>query len=220
VKASGLIPPTWEHSARELLRRGGRGQKIQGLIAGLLAMACAGCAAPIHRVATPRTSGPETDGPPRIVREATRPTVGVAFGGGSARGIAHVGVIRWLEEHRIPIDVAAGTSMGGLVGGAYATGMNADELQTFITTLNWDQLFGASAFAQKNIRRKTDARAYPARLEFGLRGGSYRQPPSTADRTWSCCSAALRHRTSTCGTSTTCRPPSEPSPWIFCRLSR
>ena len=59
------------------------------------------------------------------MREATRPTVGVAFGGGSARGIAHVGVIRWLEEHRIPIDVAAGTSMGGLVGGAYATGMDA-----------------------------------------------------------------------------------------------
>jgi NTE family protein len=180
VKASGLIPPTWEHSARELLRRGGRGQKIQGLIAGLLAMACAGCAAPIHRVATPRTSGPETDGPPRIVREATRPTVGVAFGGGSARGIAHVRVIRWLEEHRIPIDVAAGTSMGGLVGGAYATGMNADELQTFITTLNWDQLFGASAFAQKNIRRKTDARAYPARLEFGLRGGIV--PPTAINR--------------------------------------
>jgi NTE family protein len=143
-------------------------------------MACAGCAAPIHRVATPRTSGPETDGPPRIVREATRPTVGVAFGGGSARGIAHVRVIRWLEEHRIPIDVAAGTSMGGLVGGAYATGMNADELQTFITTLNWDQLFGASAFAQKNIRRKTDARAYPARLEFGLRGGIV--PPTAINR--------------------------------------
>ena len=97
--------------------------------------------------------------------------MGVAFGGGSARGIAHVGVIRWLEEHRIPIDVAAGTSMGGLVGGAYATGMDPDELQTFITTLNWDQLFGASTFAYKNIRRKTDARAYPSRLEFGLKGG-------------------------------------------------
>ncbi len=105
------------------------------------------------------------------MREATRPTVGVAFGGGSARGIAHVGVIRWLEEHRIPIDVAAGTSMGGLVGGAYATGMEPDELQTFITTLDWDQLFGASTFAYKNIRRKTDARAYPSRLEFGLKGG-------------------------------------------------
>src|SRR5688572_33277257 len=51
-----------------------------------------------------------------------RPKVGVAFGGGSARGIAHVGVIRWFEEHQIPIDVAAGTSMGGLIGGAFATG--------------------------------------------------------------------------------------------------
>ena len=95
----------------------------------------------------------------------------MAFGGGSARGIAHVGVIRWLEEHRIPIDVAAGTSMGGLVGGAYATGMDPDELRTFITTLNWDQLFGASTFEYKNIRRKADARAYPSRLEFGLKGG-------------------------------------------------
>jgi NTE family protein len=134
----------------------------------------------MQRVATSRTSAPEVDGPPRIVREATRPTVGVAFGGGSARGIAHVGVIRWLEEHRIPIDVAAGTSMGGLVGGAFATGMDADELQTFITTLNWDQLFGASAFAHKNIRRKTDARAYPARLEFGLKGGIV--PPTAINR--------------------------------------
>jgi len=100
-----------------------------------------------------------------------RPTVGVAFGGGSARGIAHVGVIRWLEEHRIPIDVAAGTSMGGLVGGAFASGMDSDELQTFITALNWDQLFGSSTFPYKNIRRKADARAYPSRLEFGLKGG-------------------------------------------------
>jgi NTE family protein len=122
-------------------------------------------------VTTPRVSAPEADRPPRVVREATRPTVGVAFGGGSARGIAHVGVIRWLEEHRIPIDVAAGTSMGGLVGGAYATGMEPDELETFITTVDWDQLFGASTFAHKNIRRKADARAYPSRLEFGLKGG-------------------------------------------------
>ena len=61
--------------------------------------------------------------------------------------------------------------MGGLVGGAYATGMEPDELQTFITTLDWDQLFGASTFAYKNIRRKADARAYPSRLEFGLKGG-------------------------------------------------
>jgi predicted acylesterase/phospholipase RssA len=46
-----------------------------------------------------------------------RPTIGVAFGGGSARGIAHAGVIHWFEEHRIPIGMAAGTSMGGFIGG-------------------------------------------------------------------------------------------------------
>src|SRR6185295_9795760 len=105
-----------------------------------------------------------------------RPAVGVAFGGGSARGIAHVGVIKWFEEHRIPIDLAAGTSMGGLVGGAFATGMDAGELQTFVRTLDWDQLFGASTFAYKNIRRKADERAYPARLEFGLKGGLVAPP--------------------------------------------
>jgi NTE family protein len=103
--------------------------------------------------------------------QSQRPTIGVAFGGGSARGIAHIGVIRWFEEHRIPIDVAAGTSMGGLVGGAWATGMSADELQTLIEETDWDQMFGASSFPFKNIRRKEDERAYPSRLEFGLKRG-------------------------------------------------
>ena len=100
-----------------------------------------------------------------------RQKIGVAFGGGSAKGLAHVGVIRWFEEHRIPIDVAAGTSMGGLIGGCYATGMSAAELEQMLDTMNWDELFGASNFAFKNIRRKSDARAYPSRLEFGLRKG-------------------------------------------------
>src|SRR4030095_12664426 len=62
-------------------------------------------------------------------------------------------------------------SMGGLVGGAFASGMDARELEAFIASLDWDRLFGASSFAYKNIRRKVDARAYPSRLEFGLRGG-------------------------------------------------
>ena len=98
-----------------------------------------------------------------------RPTVGVAFGGGSARGIAHVGVIKWFEEHRIPIDMAAGTSMGGLIGGAFATGMDAAALDQMLKQIDWDEMFGASSFAFKNIRRKADARAYPSRLEFGVK---------------------------------------------------
>ena len=100
-----------------------------------------------------------------------RPRIGIALGGGSARGFAHVGVLRWFEEHHIPVDVVAGTSMGGLIGGAFATGMNAKELEQLLANTDWNEMFGASSYAYKNIRRKQDARAYPSRLEFGLKGG-------------------------------------------------
>ena len=110
-------------------------------------------------------------GSPAAAQEPPRPKVGVAFGGGSARGIAHVGVIRWFEEHHIPIDLAAGTSMGGLIGGSFASGMDADEIQAMLRGINWDEMFGFSSFAFKNIRRKADARAYPSHLEFGLKKG-------------------------------------------------
>ena len=106
-----------------------------------------------------------------VAAQSNRPKIGIAFGGGSARGIAHIGVIRWFEENRIPIDVAAGTSMGGLVGGAFATGMNAAELRDLIANTDWDTMFGASSFRFKNVRRKEDARSYPSRLEFGMKKG-------------------------------------------------
>jgi NTE family protein len=100
-----------------------------------------------------------------------RKRVGVAFGGGSARGLAHVGVIRWFEEHRIPIDLVAGTSMGGLVGGSFSAGMSSAELSHLLATTDWDEMFGGSSFRYKNIRRKQDARVYPSRIEFGLKQG-------------------------------------------------
>jgi NTE family protein len=55
--------------------------------------------------------------------------IGLALGGGGARGLAHIGVLRVFEEEKIPIDLIAGTSIGALMGGAYASGMNPDELQ-------------------------------------------------------------------------------------------
>ena len=85
-----------------------------------------------------------------------RPRVGVALGGGSARGIAHVGVLRWLEEHHIPVDVVAGTSMGGLIGGSYATGMTPDEIEVMLGGIDWDAMFGSSDFEFPNVRRKRD----------------------------------------------------------------
>jgi NTE family protein len=100
-----------------------------------------------------------------------RPRVGLALGGGSARGMAHVGVLRWLEEHRVPIDAIAGTSMGGLIGGAYATGMSPDEIETLLAATDWDAVFGASQFRFDHVRRKRDLREYTSRLEYGLKRG-------------------------------------------------
>jgi NTE family protein len=112
--------------------------------------------------------------------QTTRPVIGVAFGGGSARGIAHIGVIQWFEENHIPIDTAAGTSMGGLIGGAFAIGMDAAELRVLVNEIDWDTMFGGSSFPFKNVRRKEDARSYPSRLEFGMRRGIV-PPPSLND---------------------------------------
>ncbi len=58
-----------------------------------------------------------------------RPVIGLALSGGGARGLAHIGVLKVLEREGIPIDCLAGTSMGGIVGAAYATGMSADEIE-------------------------------------------------------------------------------------------
>jgi NTE family protein len=98
-----------------------------------------------------------------------RPVIGVAFGGGSALGLAHVGVIRWLEEHRVPIDVVAGTSMGGLIGGAFAAGMSSADLKRLLAVTDWAELFGTSPYRYRSIARKEDVRAYPSRIELELR---------------------------------------------------
>ncbi len=101
-----------------------------------------------------------------------RPTLGLALQGGGALGLAHVGVITWLEEHHIPVDYVSGTSMGGLVGGVYATGHNAVELRQVVNSINWDEVMaGQTPFSDKSFRRKEDARDYPNDLEFGLRKG-------------------------------------------------
>jgi len=72
---------------------------------------------------------------------ATRPRVGLVLSGGGARGVAHLGVLRVLEQLRIPIDCIAGASMGALVGGVYASGMSLDEIEAQLRDLDWDALF-------------------------------------------------------------------------------
>src|SRR6059036_2523757 len=73
---------------------------------------------------------------PSII-ESNLPRIGLALSGGAARGIAHVGVLRALEEHDIPIDAIAGASAGALVGGAYAAGMSIEGLEALAREFRW-----------------------------------------------------------------------------------
>lgn len=105
-------------------------------------------------------------------RTTKRPSVGLVLEGGGALGLAHIGVIQWLEEHRIPVSYVAGTSMGGLVGGVYATGRSASEIRQIVQTINWDEVLrGQTPFPDLAFRRKQDAHDYPSTLEFGLHKG-------------------------------------------------
>ena len=103
---------------------------------------------------------------------SSRPKIGVALEGGGALGFAHIGVLKWFEEHKIPIDYIAGTSMGGLVGGLYATGMSPDEIRELVSKIDWnDTISGQVSFRDLSYRRKEDRRAFQNGLEFGLRDG-------------------------------------------------
>lgn len=86
-----------------------------------------------------------------------RPRIGLVLGGGGARGYAHVGVLKKLEEMRIPFDYITGTSMGSIVGGFLATGMQSDELGQVVREADWDDMFKDSTSREDEpFRRKAD----------------------------------------------------------------
>ena len=151
-----------------------RALAVAALAAGFLAFDAPGAPAqgtpaPVPALSTDTSS----DGDATITAsQVGRPKVGLALGGGSARGFAHIGVLRWFEEHRIPIDYISGTSMGGLIAGAYASGMSPQDIQILMNEVDWDLMFIAdSPYKYKTFRRKQDKRTYPSQLELGLKGG-------------------------------------------------
>lgn len=103
---------------------------------------------------------------------AQRPRIGLVLGGGGARGAAHVGVLKVLQELRIPIDCIAGTSVGSIIGGLYASGMNPDEIELGIRAIDWDDLFrDDSAREQRTFRRKRDDDLYAFKAKIGIHEG-------------------------------------------------
>lgn len=108
----------------------------------------------------------------------TRPRIGLALGGGGARGIAHISVLRKIEELRIPIDCVAGTSMGALVGGLYASGMPVGDMRQLVASTDWKRLFDDSlARPERSYRRKQDDRDSLVTLGVGINEKGLRLSP-------------------------------------------
>ena len=109
--------------------------------------------------------------------QAGRPRIGLVLSGGGSRGLAHVGVLRALEEMHIPVDAIAGTSIGAVVGGLYASGMTAAEIDKLLGEMDWNVAFrDRPARNTLNFRRKQDDREFLVRVPLGISGGSFRVP--------------------------------------------
>jgi NTE family protein len=122
-----------------------------------------------QRPAPPNTAGTSSNA---ATTQKPRPKIGVALEGGGALGLAHIGVLQWFEDHHIPVDYLAGTSMGGLVGGFYATGKSPKELKEIVEAQNWDVIIGGSTpYEDLSYRRKEDSRDYPNKIVLGLKNG-------------------------------------------------
>ncbi len=120
---------------------------------------------------TPTTSTPVTP------IALPRPRVGLVLSGGGARGLAHVGVLKVLEAAHVPIDVIAGTSMGAIIGGLYASGMPADEIERELLKVDWNRLFATRVNRQQmSQRRKEEDFEIASAIEMGYRDGEFRAP--------------------------------------------
>ncbi len=101
-----------------------------------------------------------------------QPKVGLVLSGGGARGAAHVGVLRVLEELHVPLYCIVGTSMGSIVGGLYATGMPLDELEQIAVKTDWEGLFADTIPRRKvNFRDKTDWPDYITSIDLDFEKG-------------------------------------------------
>jgi NTE family protein len=121
---------------------------------------------------TSPTYAQENSTPSSVQPPAHRPLVGLALSGGGALGLAEIGVIEWMEEHRIPVDRIAGTSMGSIIGAMYATGMSPNQIQDFAERIDWDKvLLPEPTYSQLSYRRKQDRRDFLVTARLGFKHG-------------------------------------------------
>jgi NTE family protein len=133
--------------------------------------------APLFLISLATSVVAQAPDPASVVSRDTRPSIGLVLSGGGARGGAHVGVLRALEELGVPVDVIAGTSIGAIIGGFYASGMSADEIESVIGTIDWDAAFIEDAPRDLiAFRRKRDHDLFLVDEKPGLNDGELELP--------------------------------------------
>ena len=101
--------------------------------------------------------------------QSKQPKIGLALSGGGARGAAHIGVLRELERQNIHIDYIAGTSMGAIVGGLYASGMTVDQIDKAYRSIDWADVLNDSPPRQElSMRRKFDQSIFQLDKKIGI----------------------------------------------------
>ncbi len=106
-----------------------------------------------------------------------RPRVGLVLSGGGARGAAHIGVLKVLEANHVPVDAIAGTSMGAVVGGLYASGLTAADIERVMSSLDWVDAFrDRPPRTDLNFRRKLEDQSFLVKFPLGIKGRKFRLP--------------------------------------------
>jgi NTE family protein len=106
-----------------------------------------------------------------------RPSIALVLAGGGAKGAAHIGVLRVLDELHVPVDCVVGTSMGALVGATFATGMPPEEIQREVLAIDWERTIGGQGRRERMpIKRKLATMTYTIPLEVGMNRDGLRMP--------------------------------------------
>ena len=140
---------------------------------GVLSILLAAC------LAAPTISDGQAGATAGTAPDAThdRPRIGLVLSGGGARGAAHIGVLKVLEQMHVPIDAIAGTSMGAVVGGLYASGLSARDIEKIMTSINWQDAFrDRPSRADLDQRRKQEDESFLVRFRLFVRGGRIALP--------------------------------------------
>ncbi|USX27309.1 patatin-like phospholipase family protein [Oxalobacteraceae bacterium OTU3CINTB1] len=145
-----------------------------------IAMVGASAQSPVHPNAAsvaPAAAPP----PPADAAAKSRPKVALVLSGGGARGFAHIGVLRALQELRIPVDFVVGTSMGSVVGGAFAAGSSVEQLEQLVRRTDWNAVVADRPPRDQLVyRRREEDLLLPSRIELGARMDGVTLPPAAA----------------------------------------